>query len=372
MSFSGKSHSKLYLIVIFAILSYALDVLPSFSGVDQIRTDVSTVFAQLDEGQKVKNEVSPNTTINSAIDVNNNVIANNGSITSNSMKFAFSGTDNEGMTINRFDCSIDGRPFVTCVSSNTVNVADGTHTFSVRSKDNAGNKDLTPASFTWTVDTTAPTTSMISTIDGNNNTISNSGYSQSKSIKFTFSSTDTGAGVDHLQCNIDNSKYVPCTSPFTFSNLINDGTHTFTVLSDDNAGNKDLTPASFTWTVDTTAPTTSMISTIDGNNNTISNSGYSQSKSIKFTFSSTDTGAGVDHLQCNIDNSKYVPCTSPFTFSNLINDGTHTFTVLSDDNAGNKDLTPASFTWTVDTTAPTTSMISTIDGNNNTISNSGY
>ncbi|TLX85914.1 MAG: hypothetical protein E6L04_04420, partial [Thaumarchaeota archaeon] len=153
MSFSGKLHSKLYLIVIFVILSYALDVLPSFSGVDQIRMNVSTVFGQLDDEQKVKNEVSSNTTINSAIDGNNNLIANNGNTTSNSMKFAFSATGNEGMTINHFDCSIDGRPFVTCVSTNTVNVADGTHTFNVRSNDNTGNKDLTPASFTWTVNT---------------------------------------------------------------------------------------------------------------------------------------------------------------------------------------------------------------------------
>jgi hypothetical protein len=88
MSFSGKSHSKLYLIVIFAILSYALNLLPLFSGVNQIRTDVNTVFGQLDDGQKLKNEVSPNTTINSAIDGNNTVIAINGSTTSNSMKLA--------------------------------------------------------------------------------------------------------------------------------------------------------------------------------------------------------------------------------------------------------------------------------------------
>jgi len=140
MSFSGKSYSKLYLIVIFVILSYVLGVFASFSGVDQIRKDVGISFGQLDDGQKVNNEDSPNTTINSAIDGNNNVIANNGSTTLNSMNFAFSGTDNEGMSINRFDCSMDGGTFVTCVSTNTVNVADGTHTFSVRSKDNAGNK----------------------------------------------------------------------------------------------------------------------------------------------------------------------------------------------------------------------------------------
>ncbi len=397
MSFSGKSHSMLYLIVIFAILSYALDVLPSFSGVDQIRMDVSTVFGQLDDGQKVKNEVSPNTTINSAIDVNNNVIANNGSTTSNSMKFAFSGTDNEGMTINHFDCSIDGRPFVTCISTNTVNVAGGTHTFNVRSNDNTGNKDLTPASFTWTVNTinsessntqigsatggnkmpivngsntTTPTTSIISAIDGNNNTISNNGISKSTSIRFTLSGTDIGGvGVDHLQCNIDNSKYVPCTSPFIFSNLLKDGTHTFKVRAQDSVGNKSSSPASFTWNVDTLSPTTSINAAIDGNKTNVANGTNTNSNSMSFEFSGNDTGgsegkgAGINHFECNIDNSKYVPCTSPFIFSDLLKDGTHTFTVMSDDNAGNKDLTPASFTWTVDTLAPHISINTATDGN---------
>src|SRR6187431_2318128 len=319
------------------------------------------------------NSETSNTQIDFATDGNKAAIVNGSNTSSNSMTFAFSGTDNHGAAIYRFECSMDRGAFGSCVSTNTVNVGDGTHTFSVRSEDNAGNKDSTPASFTWTVDTTPPMTSIISAIDGNNNTISDNGNSESTSIRFNFSGTDTGGvGVDHLECNIDNSKYVACTSPFVFPNLLKDGIHTFTVLSEDNAGNKDSTPASFTWTVDTTPPMTSIISAIDGNNNTISDNGNSESTSIRFNFSGTDTGgAGVDHLECNIDNSKYVACTSPFVFPNLLKDGIHTFTVLSEDNAGNKDSTPASFTWTVDTTPPMTSIISAIDGNNNTISDNG-
>src|SRR6187431_383027 len=319
------------------------------------------------------NSETSNTQIDFATDGNKAAIVNGSNTSSNSMTFAFSGTDNHGAAIYRFECSMDRGAFGSCVSTNTVNVGDGTHTFSVRSEDNAGNKDSTPASFTWTVDTTPPMTSIISAIDGNNNTISDNGNSESTSIRFNFSGTDTGGvGVDHLECNIDNSKYVACTSPFVFPNLLKDGIHTFTVLSEDNAGNKDSTPASFTWTVDTTPPMTSIISAIDGNNNTISDNGNSESTSIRFNFSGTDTGgAGVDHLECNIDNSKYVACTSPFVFPNLLKDGIHTFTVLSEDNTGNKDSTPASFTWTVDTTPPMTSIISAIDGNNNTISDNG-
>ena len=38
-------------------------------------------------------------------------------------------------------------------------LGDGSHTFSVKASDNAGNTDSTPASFTWLVDTVAPMTS---------------------------------------------------------------------------------------------------------------------------------------------------------------------------------------------------------------------
>lgn len=110
MRFSDKLLSNLYLIVIFAVLSYILGGFPPFSALDQIRTDVNIAFGQLDNATNGNDEDSPNTTINAAIDGNNNMIANNGSTTSNSMKFAFSGTDNEGVTINRFECSMDADP----------------------------------------------------------------------------------------------------------------------------------------------------------------------------------------------------------------------------------------------------------------------
>src|SRR5213083_1220604 len=358
MRFSGKLHLSRYFFVILPIISCMLfGYVLSIIGPDQFEFDFM-VFGQSPNEKKINDENSPNTVIISATDGNNNLISNNGSTASNSMKFAFSGTDNQGVTISHFECSIDGQAFVTCVSTNTINVADGTHTFRVRSEDKDRIKDLTPASFRWTVDATPPATSINSAIDGNNNTISSNGNSQSTSMKFIFSGTDTGGvGVDHFECNIDNSKFVTCTSPFIFPNLLKDGTHTFEVLSEDKNGNKDLTPASFRWTVDATPPATSINSAIDGNNNTISSNGNSQSTSMKFIFSGTDTGGvGVDHFECNIDNSKFVTCTSPFIFPNLLKDGTHTFEVLSEDKNGNKDLTPASFRWTVDATPPATSI----------------
>ena len=221
-------------------------------------------------------------------------------------------------------------------------------------------------------------TSIISAIDGNNNTISDNGNSESTSIRFNFSGTDTGgAGVDHLECNIDNSKYVACTSPFVFLNILKDGTHTFNVRSIDRVGNINLSPASFTWTIDTISPNTTLESATDGNKIVMANGTNTNSNSMSFEFSANDTGGdgdkgvGINHFACNIDNSKYVACTSPFVFPNLLKDGIHTFTVISEDNAGNKDSTPASFSWIVDTSSPLISINTATDGNGNLLSNDG-
>ena len=71
---------------------------------------------------------------------------------------------------------------------------------------------------------------------------------------------------------------------------------------------------------------------------------------MTFTFSGNDTnGVGIDHFECSIDDDEFVTCTSPFTFPNLLEDGTHSFRVMSEDKVGNKGSIPSSFNWTIDT-----------------------
>ncbi len=53
-----------------------------------------------------------------------------------------------------FECQLDGGGFVLCESPAVyVDLADGLHMFEVRATDAAGNVDPTPASHTWTIDT---------------------------------------------------------------------------------------------------------------------------------------------------------------------------------------------------------------------------
>ncbi|MFT3713585.1 MAG: Ig-like domain-containing protein [Archangium sp.] len=252
--------------------------------------------------------------------------------TSNSASASFSFTSTEAGST--FECSLDGAAFTTCTSPRALTgLTDGSHTFRARAIDSAGNVDATPASYTWTVDTTPPDTVFTATPPANSN---------STSATFAFNSTEAGST---LQCSLDGAAFTTCTSPLTLTGL-STGSHTFRTRAVDAAGNIDPTPASYTWAIDTTPPDTSFTSTPAAS---------SSSASGTFAFTSTEAGST---FECSLDGAAFTACTSPRTLTGLA-DGAHTFRARAIDPSGNVDPTPASFTWTVDTTPPDTSFTST-------------
>src|SRR5207302_5001276 len=102
-------------------------------------------------------------------------------------------------------------------------------------------------------------------------------------------------------------------------------------------------PASYTWTVDATPPDTPIPAAPPAT---------STSRSASFSFTATEAGSS---FACQLDASAFAACVSPQSYSGLA-DGSHTFQVRATDPAGNTDPTPASYTWTVGTTAPGTTI----------------
>ena len=240
-------------------------------------------------------------------------------------------SDKAGST---FTCSVDDTPFTPCSSPYaTPALAQGSHSFGVRATDLAGNTDLTPAAWSWTLDTSAPNTTL--TAVPPNPTHDTTGG-------FSFTSTESGST---FSCSLDGSAYNSCSSPLSIAALAQ-GTHTFAVRATDLAGNTDATPASYSWTVDTTAPETTFTATEpDPTNDTTAD----------FTFTSTEASST---FACSLDGAPAAPCTSPYATPSL-SPGQHTLAVAATDLAGNTDLTPETFTWTLDTTAPDTSFTAT-------------
>jgi hypothetical protein len=125
--------------------------------------------------------------------------------------------------------------------------SDGPVTIIARALD-IGFNATTSTSRTVAVDNTPP------------NTVINSGPSgtdSSTSATFTFSSNEIGVS---FLCLIDTVEIEGCTSPQTFNGLAN-GSHIFQVTATDGAGNTDPTPASRTWTVNTSGPTSTYTAT---------------------------------------------------------------------------------------------------------------
>jgi hypothetical protein len=156
-----------------------------------------------------------------------------GTITDNTPTFTFESTEQPAT----FQCSVDGGPMQTCTSPFTsVPLPDGPHTLAVQATDGSLNVDPTPATSSFTVDTTAPDTA-----------IGSHPKSKTKSRKasFTFSSSEAGSS---FVCSYDGKAYAACGSSFTTPKL-KPGKHRFDVISTDAAGNRDQSAATFLWKV---------------------------------------------------------------------------------------------------------------------------
>lgn len=159
---------------------------------------------------------------------------------------------------------------------------------------------------------------------------------QSQSASFRFVASEAGS---RFECSLDNAPYSPCTSPQVYSNL-SEGSHVFAVRAIDAAGNVDATPATYTWTIDRTAP------------NTLLSSGPPSlvaATSVQIDLSSNEIGVTYE---CSVDGGSYSACSDPATFSGLAQ-GPHIIEVRAVDAAGNADPTPLSVVFSVDSVAPT-------------------
>lgn len=183
-------------------------------------------------------------------------------------------------------------------------------------------------------------------------TVSPTNPSNDTTPDFEFTGTDDvgGSGIAGFECQMDGGGFSACTTPANFGPLT-DGSHTFEVRAIDNAGNVDPTPASYTWLIDATAPDTSITS------NPTNPSG---DPNPTFTFTGDDgTGSGVASFECQIDGGGFSSCNSGDSFGPL-SAGSHTFEVRAIDNAGNIDLTPATYTWTINLTGPSVNIVNSI------------
>ncbi|MBJ7353725.1 MAG: hypothetical protein JHC98_02785 [Thermoleophilaceae bacterium] len=209
----------------------------------------------------------------------------------------------------------------------TTPLSEGDHALTAKATDPSGNESGASDPVDVTIDVTNPSVSISSPVNGSTVT--------TQTPDVNFSATDDN--LDTVECKVDSDSYVACTSPWTTPNLA-DGSHTVSVQATDLAGNVAI--ATSTFTVDTTAPTTT-IGTKPG--------ALDNDTTPTFTFTANESGST---FECRIDAGAFAPCTSPFTASPALSDGSHTFEVRATDTHGNTESPAQSYTWTVDATPP--------------------
>ena len=121
------------------------------------------------------------------------------------------------------ECRLDEGAWTACVSpAQHTGLADGTHAFAVRARDEAGNEAT--ARRTWTVDTTAPRTVISS---------GPAGSTTETGATFAFAADEAGAT---FSCQVDDGAFAGCSAPHAVTGLA-PGAHVFRVRAADAAGN---------------------------------------------------------------------------------------------------------------------------------------
>lgn len=259
---------------------------------------------------------------------------------SSSATFTYVATDNLS-EISKYECRLESSgAWGECPSSGyTVsNLTEGSHSFSVRATDEAGNVS-TPATHTWVIDLSAPSVEILS---------GPALLSSSSSASFTFRAEDEGQNLTNLKCSLDGAPFESCSSPKTYSGLTAEKNYTFTVRAYDSVGN--WSSASFQWKIDLSAPQLSLTASPSHHQIPQISSPVSSSKTQSFQILATDSN-GLNSVTCQIDSGSLQDCKSgalgPLTD---LSEGQHKVKVVAIDKAGNS--TELEYNWIIDSLGP--------------------
>jgi 5-hydroxyisourate hydrolase-like protein (transthyretin family) len=235
-------------------------------------------------------------------------------------------------------------PSTGAYSVDATTLPDGTYTAQAEQSDAASNSGTSSAN-TFTIDTSGPTVSLLAPADGSstNDTtpalsgVASTGDSATVTVNVYAGTSADGAPLQTRPATRDDSTGAYSVDATTLP----DGTYTAQAEQSDAVSNKGTSTAN-TFTVDTAAPDTSIVSGPSGTTN---------ATSATFEFGSNESGAA---FECKLDGAAdWTRCQT--TYDGLA-DQQHTLEVRAIDKAENVDASPASRTWTVDSSSDTQSV----------------
>jgi hypothetical protein len=288
----------------------------------------------------------------------------------NSSSATFSFTSNESGV--RFEWSLNGAAFTTTSGpQNITGLSDGSHTVAFRAIDQAGNIDATPATYSWAVDTIAPTTpaqpDLAPASDSGLLNTDNITNATTQTIRGVAGSADPGSEIrlyDGNNPTAIGSVTASADGSWSIDLSLAEGSHSITAKAFDTAGNGSNASQVLTVTVDRTAPAvpqTPVLAT--GSDTGISNSDRLTAND-KPTFTGTaEAGATVTLYDTDgsvIGSGTAVGGTWLITPTVALGNGSHTITATARDAAGNVSAASGSQAITIDKAAPTLTITSDV------------
>lgn len=257
-----------------------------------------------------------------------------------SVQIGFNASDDNGSGVSKIYCKPSNGVEASCVNLvNFMNLAERSHSVSIRAVDRAGNESM-PVVDSFVVDRTAP----VITINGP------VGIVAQAHPKYSISIVEAN-GLKNLGCRLSpmETAYKDCSSLVVEYRDLPSGLYKFEVAAVDMADNSSS--ANLSYENDISVPSVSI---------TKSPLALGNVKNVSFEFTGMSGAKAISKFMCSLNGAAAVSCASPFSYMGLA-DKEHTFSVVGI-NAANVTSTAQIYKFVVDTTPPVLSIVSAPTG----------
>ncbi|WP_260923247.1 Ig-like domain-containing protein [Novosphingobium sp. 9] len=250
----------------------------------------------------------------------------------------------------------------------TTALADGSHSFTIRATDATGNVSAASSPFAIRVDTAAPVAPVIASVTDDVGTVQGivaTGGVTNDTLPLLRGTGEAGSTLTILANGVSVGSTVVDASgnwSFTPASALAEGSYSFTARATDAAGNTGPVSNTYAITLDTTAPAvpviTSIVDDVPLNTGVVANGGSSNDTLPQLTGTAPanaslviyDNGVSIGSATANASGAW------TFTPGAALSDGTHNFTAVSVDAAGNASAASNTYAMTLDHTAPTNTI----------------
>ena len=259
---------------------------------------------------------------------------------SNQSSASFSFTSDEAGS--SFECRLGTGSWSACGSPFTTgSLGDGTHQFSLRAIDPSGNVESSLTTRSFSIDTQAKVSRIISGPSGPTLDPEPAFGFDSETPNVTFECRLVEAGTPN--------DWESCTSPWQ-PGILADGEYRFEVRATDQVANVEDPPQGVDFQVDTLAPNASLVVGPAATGNEARPTMEMGSDEAGVTFECLLEAAG--------ETGDWQACGSPFQPATPLADGQWSFSVRATDLAGNTGPETTAHQFTIDTAAPTSQVVS--------------